>query len=64
MEIKVDNQIINYMKIDDEDYISITDMIKSKDGRICKFIYPSNDEVANIFKLSFILIDVISSLWI
>jgi len=32
MEIKVDNQIINYMKIDDEDYISITDMIKSKDG--------------------------------
>ena len=32
MEFKVDNQIINYMKIDDEDYISITDMLKSKDG--------------------------------
>ena len=32
MELKVDNQIINYMKIDDEDYISITDMLKSKDG--------------------------------
>ena len=32
MELKVDNQIINYMKVDDEDYISITDMLKSKDG--------------------------------
>ncbi len=32
MELKVDNQIINYMKIDEEDYISITDMLKSKDG--------------------------------
>ena len=32
MEIKVDNQTINYIKIDDEDYISITDMLKSKDG--------------------------------
>ena len=32
MELKVENQIINYTKIDDEDYISITDMIKSKDG--------------------------------
>ena len=32
MELKVDSQIINYMKIDDEDYISITDMLKSKDG--------------------------------
>jgi len=32
MELKVDNQIINYVKIDDEDYISITDMLKSKDG--------------------------------
>ena len=32
MELTVDNQIINYMKIDDEDYISITDMLKSKDG--------------------------------
>ena len=32
MEIKVDNQIINYIKIDEKDYISITDMIKSKDG--------------------------------
>ena len=32
MELKVDNQIINYMKVEDEDYISITDMIKSKDG--------------------------------
>jgi len=32
MELKVDNQIINYMKIEDEDYISITDMIKSKNG--------------------------------
>ena len=32
MELKVDNKIINYMKVEDEDYISITDMIKSKDG--------------------------------
>ncbi len=32
MELKVDNKIINYMKVDDEDYISITDMLKSKDG--------------------------------
>ena len=32
MEIKVDNKIINYMKVEDEDYISITDMLKSKDG--------------------------------
>ena len=30
MEISVDNQIINYVKIGDEDYISITDMLKSK----------------------------------
>ncbi len=32
MELKVDNKVINYMKIEDEDYISITDMIRSKDG--------------------------------
>ena len=32
MKIKVDNQTINYLKIGDEDYISITDMLKSKDG--------------------------------
>ena len=32
MELKVNNRIINYIKIDDEDYISITDMLKSKDG--------------------------------
>ena len=32
MEINVDNQIINYIKIENEDYISITDMLKSKDG--------------------------------
>ena len=32
MELKVGSQIINYVKIDNEDYISITDMIKSKDG--------------------------------
>ena len=32
MELNVDNKIINYIKIKDEDYISITDMIKSKDG--------------------------------
>ena len=32
MEIIVDNKVINYIKIEDEDYISITDMIKSKDG--------------------------------
>ena len=32
MELKVDNKIINYIKIEDEDYISITDMLKSKDG--------------------------------
>ena len=33
MELKVDNKIINYMKVEDEDYISITDMLKSKDGK-------------------------------
>ena len=32
MELKVDNQIINYIKVENEDYISITDMLKSKDG--------------------------------
>ena len=32
LELKVDNQTINYTKINDEDYISITDMLKSKDG--------------------------------
>ena len=32
MELKVDGQKINYTKIEEEDYISITDMIKSKDG--------------------------------
>jgi len=32
MELKVDNKIVNYIKINDEDYISITDMLKSKDG--------------------------------
>ena len=32
MKLKVDNQIISYIKIENEDYISITDMIKSKDG--------------------------------
>ncbi len=32
MELNVENQIINYVKIEDEDYISITDMLKSKDG--------------------------------
>ncbi len=32
MELKVDNKVINYIKIEDEDYISITDMIRSKDG--------------------------------
>ena len=32
MELNVNNKIINYIKIEDEDYISITDMLKSKDG--------------------------------
>ena len=32
MELKVDNKIINYMEVEYEDYISITDMLKSKDG--------------------------------
>lgn len=32
IELKVDNQIINYIKINEEDYISVTDMLKSKDG--------------------------------
>ena len=32
MELKVDNKIISYIKIEDEDYISVTDMIKNKDG--------------------------------
>ena len=32
MKLNVDNQIINYIKIDDEDYIYITDMLKAKEG--------------------------------
>ena len=32
MELNVNNQTINYIKIENEDYISITDMLKSKDG--------------------------------
>ncbi len=32
MELNVDNQIINCFKVGEEDYISITDMLKSKDG--------------------------------
>ena len=32
MKLNVDNQIINYINVGDEDYISITDMLKSKDG--------------------------------
>ena len=32
MELNIDNQIINCTKIENEDYISITDMLKSKDG--------------------------------
>ena len=32
MKLKVDNKIINYMKVEEENYISITDMLKSKDG--------------------------------
>ena len=32
MILKIDDKIINYIKIQDEDYISISDMIKSKDG--------------------------------
>ena len=32
VELSVLNQKISYIKIDDEDYISITDMLKSKDG--------------------------------
>ena len=32
-ELNVLNQKITYIKIEDEDYISITDMLKSKDGR-------------------------------
>ncbi len=31
-ELNVLNQKISYIKIDEEDYISITDMLKSKDG--------------------------------
>lgn len=32
LELNVDNQKITYIKINDEDYISITDMLKTKDG--------------------------------
>ena len=32
IKLEVDNKIINYIRINEEDYISITDMIKSKDG--------------------------------
>lgn len=31
-ELTVLNQKISYFRIEDEDYISITDMLKSKDG--------------------------------
>lgn len=31
-ELSVLNQKISYIKIENEDYISITDMLKSKDG--------------------------------
>ena len=31
-ELTVLDQKISYFKIEDEDYISITDMLKSKDG--------------------------------
>ena len=33
MKFVVDNNIINYIKNNDEDYISITDMLESKDGK-------------------------------
>ena len=36
VELNVLNQKISYLKINDEDYISITDMLKSKDGN---FLY-------------------------
>ena len=32
MKLKVDNQTINYVKLEDEEYISITDMVKYKDA--------------------------------
>jgi len=32
LELNVDNQVISYVKINEQDYISITDMLKSKDG--------------------------------
>lgn len=32
LELNVDNQRINYIKVNNEDYICITDMLKSKDG--------------------------------
>ena len=31
-ELKVLDKNISYFKVNDEDYISITDMLKSKDG--------------------------------
>ena len=34
-ELTVLDQKISYFKIEDEDYISITDMLKSKDGFFC-----------------------------
>ena len=37
-ELNVLNQKITYIKIDDEDYISITDMLKSKDGDFFVFV--------------------------
>ena len=35
MEINVDNKIINYIKINDEDYISITDMLNKRWQFLC-----------------------------
>ena len=32
LELKIDNCVINYTKTNDKDYISIIDMLKSKDG--------------------------------
>ena len=49
LELKVDNQIISYTKINNEDYISITDMLKSKDG---EFAIIKSNAGLNSYKIS------------
>ena len=50
LELKVTNQIINYTKINEEDYISIIDMLKSKDGELFVSDWLRNRNTTLIFR--------------